>query len=437
MTKEELLKKKVAFISLGCDKNRVDLERMIADIKAYGFLVTSNEEEANIMVINTCAFIEASRKESIDSILDALLLKQGVLEKLIVTGCLPQYKLEEVKKAIPEIDIIIVPTQNEKIVDKIVESYELKAPNFKSINDRVMTTPSHYAYLKIAEGCNNFCAYCTIPYIRGRFKSEPIETLVMEANKLVARGVKEIILVAQDVTKYGEDLYGKRNLVALLRELSKIQKLKWIRLLYCYPELVDDELIQEMASNPKVCHYIDLPLQHVNNDMLKSMNRHNTKEQCIAVIQKLREAMPDISIRTTFIVGLPGENRKKFQELLAFVKEMKLDNVGFFKYSREEGTRAYSMKKQVSSFTKQKRLKKVSLLQETVVYDKNEQLIDKVFEVVVDSIEGNVAVCRSAYMAPMVDGVIYIPNENVRVGEFYHVKITKLFGSYDLEGELV
>lgn len=437
MTKDELLKKKVAFISLGCDKNRVDLERMIADIKAYGFEITTDEVEANIMIINTCAFIQASRQESIDTILDTLQLKQGALEKLIVTGCLPQYKFEEVKKALPEVDIFLMPTDNEKIVDKIIESYQVKEPKFKRLNDRIITTPSHYAYLKTAEGCNNFCAYCTIPYIRGRFKSESIETLVKEAKKLVERGVKEIILVAQDVTKYGEDLYGKRSLVALIRELSKIQQLKWIRLLYCYPELVDDELIKEMSSNPKVCHYIDLPLQHVNDDILKNMNRHNTKDQCITVIQKLRQAMPDISIRTTFILGLPGENRKKFQELLEFVKEMKLDNVGFFKYSREEGTRAYSMKKQVASCTKQKRLKKISLLQETIVYDKNELQLNKEVEVVVDSIEGSVAVCRSEYMAPMVDGVIYIPKEGVRVGEYYKVKITKIFGSYDLEGELV
>lgn len=437
MTKEELLKKKVAFISLGCDKNRVDLEKIIADIKTYGFEITTNEEEASIIVINTCAFLQASREESIDTILDVLQLKKGNLERLIVTGCLPQYKLEEVKEAIPEIDILLVPENNGSIIKEIVASYNLPVPDFKSIHSRVLTTAPHFAYLKIAEGCNNFCSYCTIPYIRGRYKSEKIEDLVSEANNLVKNGVRELILVAQDVTKYGVDLYGKKSLVSLIRNLSTIKELKWIRLLYCYPELVDDELISEMATNPKVCHYIDLPLQHVNDSILKAMNRHNTKEQCIEVIAKLRSAMPDISIRTTFILGLPGEDRKKFQELLAFVKEQKLNNVGFFKYSREEGTRAYSMKKQVSSFTKQKRLKKISLLQEMIVYDENEQLIGKTMTVVVDGVQGNMAVCRSAYMAPMVDGVIYIPKENVEVGNFYQIKITKVFGSYDLEGELV
>ena len=434
---DQLKKKKVAFISLGCDKNRVDLEKMIADIQAFGFCITHNQEEANILVINTCAFLQAARQESIDTILEALPLKNENLEKIVVTGCLPQYKLQEVKEAIPEIDILLTLDQNEKIVDKIVESYQLKNPSFLSIQDRVVTTPKHYAYLKIAEGCNNFCAYCTIPYIRGRYQSEPIEKLVEETKKLVKNGAREIILVAQDVTKYGQDLYGEKKLVTLLQELSKIKDLKWIRLLYCYPELVTDELIKEMTENPKICHYIDLPLQHVNDEILKAMNRHNTKAQCELTIQKLREAIPDIAIRTTFIIGLPGENNKKFQELMEFVRNQKLDNVGFFAYSREEGTRAYSMKKQVWSWIKQKRLKKISLLQEMIAYDHNEAAIGKTMEVVVDDIVGDMAICRNEQMAPLVDGVIYVPKSTMQIGQFYQIKITKVFGSYDLEGELV
>ncbi len=436
MTKDELIKKKIGFISLGCDKNRVDLEYMIADLKAYGFEITADQNEANIIVINTCAFINISREESIETILSVLPLKNGHLERLIVTGCLPQYKMEELQKAIPEIDIMLAIKDNETIVDRIVASYQGE-PNFKTTGDRMITTPNHYAFLKIAEGCNNFCSYCTIPYIRGRYKSEPIEKLIEEAKRLVDRGVTEIILVAQDVTKYGQDLYKEKKLVELIRQLSTIEGLHWIRLLYCYPELVSEELMVEMANNPKVCKYIDLPFQHVNDEILKAMNRHNTKQKCYEVITRLRELMPDIAIRTTFIIGLPGETKKKFEELMQFVKQQQLNNVGFFKYSREEGTRAYAMKHQVFDFVKKKRLKKISLLQEMIAYDLNVTMIGKTMEVVVDSIEGDMAICRSQYMAPQVDGIIYVPKQNLEIGQYYQVKITGVFGNFDLEGEVL
>lgn len=433
---EELMTKKVGFISLGCDKNRVDLEEIIARIKQFGFETTNDPSEANIIIVNTCAFIEPSRRESIDTILQMASYKSTNLEKLIVTGCLTKYKIEEVKESLPEVDAFVEIENNKNIVSEIAKLYGVEDITDDSPYNRVLTTPNHFAYLKIADGCNNFCSYCTIPYIRGRFTSVPIEELVKQANALVDTGVKELILVAQDVTKYGKDLYGEHRIVQLIKELSKIKKLKKIRLLYCYPELITQELIDEMAENSKVCKYIDMPLQHINNDILRAMHRRNTKEATINLINRLREKMPNIAIRTTFIVGFPGETRKAFKELCDFIKEQKLTYVGFFAYSREEGTPAALLKKQVPNFIKKHRVNVAGKIQYKVVQENNAKLLGQEFEAVVDKNSDDYAILRTEYQCPIVDNVIYTDNNNLELGKNYKVRIINIL-NYDLEGEII
>ena len=435
---QQLTKKKVGFISLGCDKNRVDLERIIYAFKTAGFEITPKYEDANIIIINTCSFILDARKESIGAILETIPLKQLNLEKLIVTGCLNNMKYEDLQTSLPEVDLFVKVEDNEKIVELVADLYGAKY-NLSSKNkalDRIITTPKHYAYLKIADGCDNFCTYCTIPYIRGRFRSEKIEDVVNEAKNLVKIGVKEIILVAQDVTKYGTDIYGSSKLVELLQELEKIKDLKWIRLLYCYPDLIDDRLIDEMARNKKVCKYLDMPLQHISDPVLKTMNRRTNNVQICSIIEKLRAKIPDISIRTTFILGFPNEGEENFSELVEFVKKYRLDNVGFFKYSKEEGTPASKLKGQVPQKTKSDRLKVLSNLQYQVVKEKHTSQIGKVVECVVDEIVDNWAICHSEQLCPTVDSVIYIPSLRVNVGEFYKVRIINI-RKYDYIGELL
>ena len=436
MDLKTLKNKKVGFISLGCDKNRVDLEEIIARIKQFGFKITNNPEEANIIIVNTCAFLEASRKESVDTILQMASYKNLSLEKLIVTGCLTKYKIDEVKNSLPEVDLFLEIENNKNITIEIAKLYGVEKIVDDAPYNRILTTPKHFAYLKIADGCNNFCSYCTIPYIRGRFTSVPMEELINQANALVNNGVKELILVAQDVTKYGKDLYGEHRLVQLIRELSKIKNLKYIRLLYCYPELITQELIDEMAENKKVCKYIDMPLQHVNNDILRAMHRRNTKEEIVNLINRMREKMPNISIRTTFIVGFPGETKKQFKELCDFIKEQKLTNVGFFAYSREDGTPASLLKHQVPNFIKKHRVNVAGKTQYKVVLENNSKLINQVLDCVVDKIEGDYAIMRSEYQCPYVDTVIYVNNNNLVCGKYYKVKIINIL-NYDLEGEII
>ena len=339
MTIEELKKKKIGFISLGCDKNRVDLENVIFSLKSAGFEIVNNPEIANIIVVNTCSFLESARIESIENILEMSSYKSSNLEKLIVTGCLNELNYCDLKESLPEVDAFVNVKDNERIIEIIYNLYNLQY-NGDKFTGRILTTPNHYAYLKISEGCNNFCTYCLIPYIRGRYKSRPIDELVREAEFLVSNGVKELIIVAQDVTKYGFDIYGKKSLVNLLEELSKINNLQWIRLLYCYPEEIDDELIQEIKNNNKIVKYLDIPLQHVSDNILKSMNRRSSKEKIYQLFNNLKNEIPNIILRTTFILGFPNEQENDFNEILEFLKIFKLDNVGFCKYSREEGTRA-------------------------------------------------------------------------------------------------
>ena len=390
MNTKEILNKKIGYVSLGCDKNRVDLEKVIAQLTSAGFKTTSNPSEANIIIINTCSFIESARRESINSILEMAGLKNNNCEKIIVTGCINQMNYSDLESSLPEVDAFVKIADNQNIVKTIFSLYgvELKNNNYScSEIDRVLTTPKHYAYLKISEGCNNFCSYCTIPFIRGRFKSTPIEQLVKEANQLANNGVKELILVGQDVTKYGFDLYNEYALPKLINTLSKIENIKWIRLLYCYPELVTDDLIKVIKENNKVCKYIDIPLQHVNSTILKKMNRRTNNEQIVTLIKKLRSEIPDIAIRSTFILGFPGETCGQFRELIKFIKTYKLTNVGFFAYSKEDGTLAYKMDNQKSNLTKKLRVKKAYRIQKNISYLNNINLLNKILPVIIDSSE--------------------------------------------------
>lgn len=436
MNYKNLQKKKIGFISLGCDKNRVDLEKVIANFRQNGFEIAP-VDEANVVIINTCSFIEDARKESIESILNTSLLKYVNVEKIIVTGCINNMNYSDLESSLPEVDAWVKPENNADIITVLASLYDVKdiSSQYTCDTDRFLSTPSHYAYLKIAEGCNNFCSYCTIPYIRGRFRSTPIDDLIIEAQKLVNGGVTELILVAQDVTKYGEDLYSKPSLVKLIKRLSQIENLQKIRLLYCYPDLITQELINEMAVNPKVAKYIDIPLQHIDDSVLRSMNRRTNKAQICDIINRLRQAMPDIKIRTTFIIGFPGETEENFANLCDFVREYRLDYVGFFKYSREEGTRAYNMPNQVPANVKSKRLKILSNIQYDIVSKKNTLLIGKTLACVVDEIQDNYAICRPDN-CPDVDNVVFVKaNDKIQVGHTYNVVITKT-KKYDLIGEI-
>lgn len=438
ITKEELLKKQVSVITLGCDKNRVDAEKILYFLKDYGFNVSGDYFNSEIIIINTCAFIEASRIESINTIFEINELRKNKLEKIIVTGCLSEKNYEELKSEAPEIDLILKLKDNKFIVRKIEELYNINTnfiPNFCALN-RVQSTPKNYAYLKISDGCNNFCAYCTIPFIRGRFISTPMESLINEAKELVKNGVTELILVGQDVTKYGYDLYGDYKLVELLQKLSKIENLKWIRLLYCYPELITDELIDEIDNNPKICKYIDIPLQHVSNKVLKNMNRKGDKDKIIDVIGKLKNAKNFISVRSTFIVGFPKESHKDFLEVKDFLKTYKLNNVGFFAYSREENTKAYYMNGQIPKFVKNIRLKQLQKLQKDVIIENNRKLVGQTLSCVLESENDNYYIFRSEYNAPEIDTYIYVEKtKKLELYSYYNIKITELF-EYDLIGEI-
>ena len=434
MIEKNILNKKVGFISLGCDKNRVDLENMIFQIKSAGFEIVNKPQEANIILINTCAFLKSARRESIENILEMSQYKSNKLEKLIVTGCINELNYEDLQSSLPEVDAFVKIKDNDKIVQIICDLYKTNL-NVKNSHGRVITTPNHYAYLKISEGCNNFCTYCLIPYIRGRYKSIPIDILVNETKNLANQGVKEIILVAQDITKYGIDIYGKKSLVKLIREISKINKIEWIRLLYCYPEEVDDDLILEIKNNDKVVKYLDIPLQHISNKILKAMNRRSTKEDIEQLFNKLKKNIPNIVLRTTFILGFPGETDQDFNEILDFIKIHKINNVGFFKYSREEGTVAYNLSNQISETIKDDRLKIATQLQFEIQNKLLDNYINQNFKVIIDESFENYSIGRFYGQCPNIDSDIYI-NQKLNLGEFYNIKIINKL-DYDLEGEKV
>ncbi len=438
----------ILFVSLGCDKNLVDTEVMLGLLASRGHQMVDSEEIADVIVINTCCFIHDAKEESIQTILEmAEYKKAGSCKALIVTGCLAQRYKQEIIDEIEEVDAVLGTTSYDKIVEAIdealagytsVEMTDIDAlPLVES--KRLVTTGGHFAYLKIAEGCDKHCTYCIIPKIRGNFRSVPIERLLKEAEDLVAQGVKEIILVAQETTLYGKDLYGEKSLHKLLRELCKISGLRWIRILYCYPEEITDELIQVIKEEDKICNYLDLPIQHASDGILKRMGRRTSKEQLVEIIGKLRKEIPDIAIRTTLITGFPGETQEQHEELMEFVDEMEFDRLGVFTYSPEEDTPAAEMPDQIPEVVKEDRQAELMELQQEIAFDLAEEMIGR--EVLV-MIEGKVAdenayVGRTYKDAPNVDGLIFVESEEeLMSGDFARVRITGAL-EYDLMGEII
>ena len=429
----ELKGKKVSAISLGCDKNRVDLEKMLFRLSDYGFSIVPEVNDADIVIINTCAFIEPSRKEAIDNIFQILLLKeQGKVEKVIVSGCLPQRYMKELKEEIKEVDAFLTLEDDEKICDILENLYNLPISKKKKTLGRILTNNSSYAYLKIAEGCSNGCSFCTIPRIKGGFRSAPMEDLISEAKDIAEKGVKELILVAQDVSRYGEDLYGENSLIPLLKKLTKIKGIEWIRLHYIYPEKINKEFLDYIYNEPKICNYLDIPLQHIDNKILTSMRRKLGEKETRELISLIKTDYPKIALRSTFIVGYPGETKADFKKLCDFLKETKFDLAGFFPYFREENTASYYMDKQVSELTKKRRFKKVQKLQHEIVFEKAKGILGQTFKVLVDSFDSSTGffMGHTEFFFLLVDfGVEINYNEKVEVGNFVNVK----FNSFDGE----
>lgn len=439
---------KLLFISLGCDKNLVDSEFMIGMLTKDGIELTDNEEEADIIIINSCCFINDAKEESVNNILEmAEYKKSGSCKALIVTGCLAQRYKEEIMQEIPEVDAILGTNSYDAIVEavhKVLEQHE-KYENLgtlsglpKLTNKRLLTTGGHYAHLKIAEGCNKNCTYCVIPSIRGRYRSVPIETLVEQAKELVESGVKELILVAQETTLYGVDLYGEKSLHRLLDELNKISGLFWIRIMYCYPEEIYEELIDAMIRNEKVCHYLDMPIQHCNDTILKRMGRKTNKADIEAIVAKLRARIPDITLRTTLICGFPGETEEMHEELMQFINDMEFDRLGAFPYSPEEGTPAAEFPDQVEEETKLDWQADVMELQEEVIFDKNESMKGRSLYAFIEGrvADENAYVGRTYRDAPGIDGYIFInTDEELVTGDIVKVQIVGAY-EYDLIGEI-
>lgn len=442
------MSRKVGMISLGCPKNQVDAEIMLKKLVDAGYILVQEADKADVVIVNTCGFIEDAKKESIDAILEMADLKEdGLLSKIVVTGCLAERYKDEVVSEIPEVDGVVGIGANADIVavcDALFESDELYT-SFPSNEElplnggRVLTTPEYTAYLKIAEGCSNRCSYCAIPSIRGDFRSREIEDVIDEANALCEKGVKEIILVAQDTTKYGEDIYGELKLPELLGELSKIEKLQWIRLLYCYPDRITDELIDAIAENDKVCNYIDMPMQHADGEILKAMNRKGDKESLLALVEKIRERIPDVVLRSTFITGFPGETDEAFTTLSEFVNEAKLDRVGCFAYSREEGTPAYDFENQVDPEVAAERAEVIMNQQYTIAEQKLEECIGKTLDVLVEGYDPYTdSYYGRTYMdAPDIDNnVILTSGYRIDDGDIVPVEIFDK-DDYSLIGEAV
>ncbi|MGN1227185.1 MAG: 30S ribosomal protein S12 methylthiotransferase RimO [Christensenellales bacterium] len=436
---EDLKNKKVGMIALGCDKNRVDAEKMLAKCKNFGFELVSSLDDADIVIVNTCAFLQDARNEAFDSINECIEFKeQGKIEKIIVTGCLNRYKKDTDVEILEKIDEFVPISENEKIISHIANLYGVEVSGDYGLDaERIVTTPSHIAYLKIADGCDNACAYCTIPAIRGKYKSRKIEEIVNEAKALVKGGVREILLVAQDVTRYGIDLYSESKLIELLEKLIEINDLTWIRLHYCYPENITDELLQFIKANDKVCKYLDMPLQSASDNILKAMKRRNTVKQASEILQKAE--VYGIAVRSTFIVGFPGETRKDFNELLKFLKRHNLSNVGFFGYSREKYTLAYDMPNQVSQAIIARRLKKVTKLQTKLYVKRQKKKVGQILDCIVDyyDAENDCYIGRTTFDSYEVDTICYISSpDELAVGEVVNVKIIATNG-IDLIGEVL
>lgn len=438
---------KILFISLGCDKNLVDSEVMLGLLASRGYEMIDDEQEADIIVVNTCCFIHDAKQESVDNILEmAEYKKTGKLKALIVTGCLAERYRQEIIDEIPEVDAVLGTTAYDKILDAVDEALEGK--HFLEMEDlqalpvvdtkRQITTGGHFAYMKIAEGCDKHCTYCIIPKIRGTYRSVPMEQLIKEAEELAAQGVKELILVAQETTLYGKDLYGEKSLHKLLKELCKVSGIQWIRILYCYPEEITDELIQVIKEEPKICHYLDLPIQHANDEILKRMGRRTSKQELIDIVTKLRKEIPDICLRTTLITGFPGETEEQHQELVEFVDEMEFDRLGVFTYSPEEDTPAATMPDQIEEEVKLEHQAELMELQQEIAFDTAENMIGREMLVM---IEGKIAdepayVGRTYRDAPKVDGLIFVETgELLMSGDFAKVTVTGA-EEYDLIGGL-
>lgn len=434
---------KVGMISLGCPKNQVDGEIMLEKLNSNGFDISPTIEGSDIMIINTCGFIEDAKKEAIDTILEvAQYKKAGLVSSIVVTGCLAQRYQDEILKEMPEVDAVIGIGADRDIV-KVCQKAALGIktsffPNREYLlleGERMLSTPPHWAYLKISDGCDNKCSYCAIPGIRGGYIERSMESIIEEAKCLADKGVKEIIIVAQDTTKYGLKLYGEYKLAELLKELVKISGIKWIRLFYCYPDRVTDELIDVIAKEDKICSYIDIPLQHCNAEILSSMNRNGSYESLKVLLNKMKSRIPDLSLRTTFMVGFPGETDKQFEELCQFVKEIKFDKMGCFAFSPEEDTPAYDFDNQIDESVKERRAQVLMDIQYSITEDANKDKIGRVYEVIIDEVSDDHCIGRSYLDSPEIDsGIIFKPISKHNVGEFVNVKITSYDG-YDLLGE--
>lgn len=432
-------------ISLGCPKNQVDGEALLAKLKKAGYEIVNNIEDSDVMIVNTCGFIEQAKKEAIDTILEVAEYKNaGLISAIVVTGCLAERYQDEIIKEMPEVDAVlgigansdIVKTCDKALCGIVTTSFPNKC--YLSINDeRIISTPSHWAYLKIAEGCDNRCSYCAIPGIRGGFRSRTIESCVDEAKALAESGVKELILIAQDTTKYGQDLYGKYSLDILLKELVMIDGIEWIRLFYCYPQRITDSLINVIANEEKVCNYIDIPLQHSDKTVLKNMNRVGDGDDYRALISKMRKAIPGLALRTTFMVGFPGETDEQFENLCKFTEDVKFDKMGCFTFSPEEDTPAYDMQNQIDDDVKVRRQEVLMNKQYSITEELNKQRIGRIYKVIIDTFDGEKYVGRSYMDSPEIDsGIIFTCDNNLNIGDFVNVEITD-YNGYDLIGKAI
>ncbi len=439
---------KVAIVSLGCEKNRVDAEMLLFSLKEKGFTLVDDPAMCDAVIVNTCGFIESAKQESIDEIIELGKLKsEGKIKKIIVTGCLAQRYQKEISENLPEVDAVLGIGANADIADMVLKTLNGENPEIfpdKTLlpleGRRIQSTPSYYAYIKIAEGCSNCCSYCAIPLIRGRFRSRKMEDIISEAETLAENGVKELIVIAQDTTKYGADLYGKPCLAQLLRKLCRIDGLRWIRVLYCYPENLTDELIDTIAEEEKIVKYIDLPMQHCSEQVLNNMNRRGNREELKSKVEKLRERIPDITVRTTFITGFPGETEEDFASLEEFAKEMRFQRLGCFAYSQEEGTKAALMPNQIDSETKQKRADIIMEQQQIIMEEYCKQLVGQTVTVLCEGYD-RYAECfygRSQADAPEVDGVVFFNSNGKKPspGEFVRVEIYDYLGC-DPIGEMI
>ena len=438
----------VGFISLGCSKNLVDTELAIGIFKNKKYNVVNDPKKADIIVINTCGFIESAKEEAINTILEMAEYKKGRCKYLIAMGCLVERYKEELEKSLPEVDLFIKFSEYNRLgemIDKLVigkiESEEQDYNRLENYIERVVTTGSKTAYLRIAEGCSNRCTYCAIPYIRGPFESRKFEEILAEANDLAKRGYEEIIVIAQDTTKYGIDLYGKSRLAELLAELSKIEGIRWIRFLYAYPETITDELIEIVSKNEKICNYFDIPIQHISNKILKRMNRKSDSESIKKLLEKIRKQIPDVILRTSLIVGFPGETKEDFEKLYNFVKEAKFDKLGVFMYSKEDGTPAEKMPNQIHGNTKKSRYNKIMSLQQEISKENLEKRIGKEYEVLIENktFDNKYWIGRTKMDVPEMDGVVYIENKSNNkdlINQFLKCQITEV-RDYDLIGILI